>query len=511
MSGYFSELKPYINKLSELNILGSLRVIRAYFFDSFPCYDIKKPDFSGIENPQECKIPPYFIDFLIAVTLKYSTTCRSQKSLSQYSCRVQFMRKLDEVYNKVNKELFEDITVGLKSYVFSQYNKQNDCHIHEMIYKCYYLYSGPLLSQYIQNTIGVTIEQYITIVISMNWVFSHQYSCKIDEFSRRMVGNGKEFTEKEFDKVLSLFLTTLHDIRDRLNIDFSNTLFLSYNNSLHVCKPIIKEGDSYYCPIPIYILKSGFDGLQYTLNLKTEENKSLNKEVSKRFEDYVGDQLDYYASKDEKFEYVKEVVYNKTQNKSSDWIVYDEKCVLFIDCKLKKLTIDAIAQTTLNKQIFYDNLAGCPFSKREDVKKLKEKQDSALAKDLIELGVDLGKILCCYVDWVNGKILEFPKYSEEYNIMAIVLTLEETFVINELKGLIDEVARRYVKAKKGFIPKNIKTSIISSSTFDASIPIIAECGIYNHVFKDEFEYKDDGIINTFLENKFDDFNNKKNL
>jgi len=106
-------------------------------------------------------------------------------------------------------------------------------------------------------------------------------------------------------------------------------------------------------------------------------------------------------------------------------------------------------------------------------------------------------------------IPEFPKFSQKYDIMAVVLTLEETFANLELKDLINEVAWSYVKGKKGNILNNIRTSIISSSTFDASIPIIAKYGIYNHVFKENFDFNknedNEVLVNEFLGNKFDDF------
>ena len=509
MSDYFRELKPYINKLSEFNVWDSLFVIRQYFHKSFPNYDLEKPDFSGIENPNGCQIPVYYTDFLIAATLKYSTTCRTQKSIRQYSQRSKLMLKLNEVYEKANKEQLEDVFVWLKSYVFSQYKMQHNGLFYERLYKYLYLYSGPLLSKHIQSIIGVPIDRYIKIVTLLYFEFSRQFSHKIDGFSRYMVGNGQLFTEQEFDRVQNLLYTTIPDIKKSLEIDFSNKLFLSHNNSLHVGAPIIKDEEFYYCPIPIYILNSGIDGLQYRLSLKNRENATLNKEVATRFEDYVGEQLYYYANKNNKFKFIKEVQYNKQQNKSSDWIVYDEKCILFVDCKLKKLTIEGIAATTLDKQLFKDNLSRCTFANRSVVEELKNAQDCALAKDLVELGVDLGKIICCCVDWKKGMIPEFPKFSQKYDIMSIVLTLEETFVNLELKDLINEVAWSYVKGKKGNILNNIRTSIISSSTFDASIPIIAKYGIYNHVFKENFDFNknedNEVLVNEFLGNKFDDF------
>lgn len=506
MSDFYRELKPYMNKLSEFNVWDSLFVIRQYFHHTFKNYEIEKPNFSEVEAPFRCQIPVYFVDFLIAASLKYSTTCRASKSLRQYKHRIQLLKKVDEVYNKANKEQYDDIFVWLKSYMFSQFKMQHFELFYERLYKYSYLYSGDKISKHVYEVIGVPIDMYIKIVTLLYFVFSQRYNYEYDGFTNYMVGDGTQFSDKDFNLVLSRLITTINEIKASIKIDFSNRLFLLHNDAIHVTKPIIRDGNTIYCPIPTYILNSGIDGLQYIVNLKSPENKPLNDEVATRFEEYIGIQLEYYANKNIPFHYIKELEYNKKQNKTSDWTIYDDACVVFLDCKLKKLTIDGISATTLDKELFKNNLSSCSFKNRKSIEELKDLQDSALAKDLVELGIDLGKILCCYVDWKNGKIPNMPNYSEKYNFKAIVLTLEETLCILELKELIDEVAYRYVKMKKGVCIKDMSTSIISSATFDKSIPIISKQGIYHHVFEDNFEYKDDNNeINDFLSKRFDAF------
>lgn len=506
MSDFYRELKPYLNKLSEFNVWDSLFVIRQYFHNTFTNYEIEKPNFSEIEAPFRCQIPVYFADFLITASLKYSTTCRASKSLRQYKHRIKLLEKVNEVYNKANKEQHDDIFIWLKSHMFSQFKMQHFELFYERLYKYLYLYSGENISKHLQEVIGVPIDRYIKIVALLYFVFSQKFNYEHESFTKYMVGDGTRFSDKEFNLVLSQLITTIQEIKASIKVDFSNRLFLLHNDAIHVRKPIIRDGNTIYCPIPTYILNSGIDGLQYILNLKSPENKPLNDEVAKRFEEYIGKQLKYYANINIPYHYIKEFEYNKKQNKTSDWMVYDDACVVFVDCKLKKLTIDGISATTLDKDLFMKNLSSCSFKNRRSIETLKDSQASALAKDLVELGIDQGKILCCYVDWKNGKIPNLPNYSEEYHFKAIVLTLEETLCILELKELIDEVAYRYVEMKKGVSLRNMSTSIISSATFDKSIPIISKQGIYRHVFEDNFEYKDDNNeINDFLRDRFDSF------
>lgn len=506
MSDFYRELKPYMNKLSEFNVWDTLFVIRQYFHNTYTNNKIEKPNFSKIEAPFRCQIPVYFMDFLITASLKYSPTCRASKSLRQYKHRIHLLKKLDEVYNKANNEQYYDIFVWLKSYVFSQFKMQDDDFLYERLYKYWYIYSGEKLSKHVQEVIKVPIDRYIKIVALLYFVFSQKFDYEYEVFIKNMAGDGTKFSDKEINLVLSWLIIPIKDVKESIKVDFSNKLFLLHNDAIHVKKPIIRDWNTIYCPIPTYILNSGIDGLQYILNLKSPENKPLNDEVATRFEEYIGSQLEYYANKNIPFHFIKELEYNKNQNKTSDWIIYDDACVVFVDCKLKKLTIDGISATTLDKELFMKNLSSCSFKNRKSIEQLKDLQTSALAKDLVELGIDQGKILSCYVDWKNGKIPNLPNYSEKYHFMAIVLTLEETFCSFDLKELIDEVAYRYVEKKKGVNLKNMITSIISSATFNKSIPIISKQGIYRHVFEDNFDYKDDSNeINDFLRKRFDAF------
>ena len=187
--------------------------------------------------------------------------------------------------------------------------------------------------------------------------------------------------------------------------------------------------------------------------------------------------------------------------------MYDNECLLFIDCKLKKLTIDAILETKLDRVKFDSTIDSIKFGNRKSVEQLISMQDSPLVKDILEIGIDLGKILCCCEDWKNGKIPSLPPFTKNYQIKAIVLTLEETFCGHFIiKEMVDKVAFKYVLDKKKSFPQNVKTSIISSSTFDNSIPLISKYGIYNHVFEDNFEYKEGkNESNEFLSMKFDEF------
>lgn len=507
MSDYYRELKSCMNKLSEFNIWDSLFVIRQYILKAFPNYNIAKAQFANIESPNYCIIPVYFIDFLTVATLRYSSTLRSDKSIRQIKYRLPLMRKFDDVYNRSNKENFGVIFIWLKSYMLSQYKMQHYAFFADRIYKYYYLFSSQQLSQCVKTELKIPIDQYIKLVMMLYYAFSRKFDYSRNELYK-FVADGTHFSEQELKIVLGLLCKDIYQVKEEVKVDFSNTLFLTHNDSIHVSSPIIHDKGKFYCTIPTYILNAGIDGLQYKLELKKQHKSSLNHELSSRFEDYVGLQLKFYCRKEHPFNFIKEVIYKKGQNKTSDWIIYDNDCIIFADCKLKKLTINSISQTSLNRSIVDNVVNSGLFSTREKIKELISLQESDLMKDIIEIGIDLGKILCCYVDWKNGIIPGLPAFNPNIRFKALLITLEETFGgMGELNEIINRIAYAYVKAKKGIDLSGIDMGIISSSTFDKSIPIIAAIGIKQHVFEEQFEYNDKTklIHNEYLSQCFDSF------
>ena len=108
---FYRQLKPVLNKLSQLNVWDSLYVIRQYLNDSFKNYDLEKPHFVNIEDRKNCPIPAYLVDFMILATLKYSSMLKSDKSLRQLKVRRGIMPFVHDAYEKARYEKDEDILI----------------------------------------------------------------------------------------------------------------------------------------------------------------------------------------------------------------------------------------------------------------------------------------------------------------------------------------------------------------------------------------------------------------
>ena len=503
---FYRQLKPVLNKLSQLNVWDSLYVIRQYLNESFKNYELDRPHLSTIENHSECPIPAYLIDFMISASLRYSSTLRSDKSLKQLKIRRGIIPPVHDAYEQARYEKDEDILIWLKAYMQNQIKMQHSDFFANRVFKYYYLYSTPGLTELMQSKLGVTSENYFKLVTLYYFVFSKKF-CYIDkELERSIVADGSRFTAEEARTVLSLLCRDICYIKENISVNFSRKMFLCHNDAIHVRYPIQKDGNLLYSTVPTYILNAGVEGLQFHLDLKSKANVELNGELASRFEDYVGEQLEYF-SRQGKFNYIKELTYKRGQNKTSDWIIYDEQCIMFLDCKLKKLPISSILEIELRRDELKDALGSGKLKKRETIEELKKQQTSTLVKDIIELGVDLGKILCCYCDWKEGKIDRLPSYRDDLAFCATLLTLEDTFCgVFEIKEYIDDIAYRYVYEKRGVNLERVKTYIIASATFDNDIPEIALQGLASYINTDRFEnHERRSEQNAYLKEGFDRF------
>lgn len=497
MANYYRELKPALNKLSELNIWDSLLVIRQYFMSTIYNYNIARTHFEDIESPRDFPIPPYLVDFMISATLRYSTTLTSKKSLKQAKQRKAIIRLFLDAFDNANREHDDDILIWLKTYIMNQQKMQHQEFFGDRVYKYLYLYSAPDLSEHLSNRLGMDIKKYFRLVMVLYFAFSRLFYYTYENLRDSVVGNGTRFNEKDLRLILNVLSDTLTHIKETITVDFSNKLFVCYNDAIHVSKPVIWDENTLYCTVPTYILNAGIEGLQYRLDIKSKENTCLNSIFATRFEDYVGLQLEYY-SKGGKFKFIKELTYLKGQNKTSDWIIYDDQSIVFLDCKLKKLTIRSIMETSLDREQLNQILKSGKLNTKKNIEDLQKEQQSPLIKDLIGIGVDLGKILCCYCDWRDGKIKELPAFSDRIHITASVLTLEETLCNEvEIKNCIDRIANQYVLEKKGIALERIDTRVISSIDFDGNIPYIGENGLTRYV-DNKYQVPD----NSYLENRF---------
>lgn len=515
MNDYYRMVKPVLNKLSELNIWDSLYVIRQYACSYNDNLGFQKPHFESIEEYQKFSIPPYFVDFLIEASLKYSDLKEIQTSHNLYSknislrqlkTRSKIVSCLSEAYNDANKNATTEVELWLKAYVQSQRKMQHYEVFTDRIITYYDLFKSANVAKKVQEELRMDIDEFFQLILLFFHYFSNHFSCSMEDLVSYL-SEGSRKKELNVMKVLYMLSISLEDLKKDLKLDFSEKMFFILNDAPHIKHPIfVNEDMLLYCPIPIYILNNAVEGLQYHLDLL--KDAKLYNEYATNFENYVGNLLASYG-KTGKYKYTKEFSYDKGQNKTSDWLIYDDKCIIFLDCKLKKLPIVSIKNLSLDDQEVLAFLTSEHLSNRKKREENLRKIGNSLAQDIIQLGIDLGKILCCYCDWKLGKLPAEIPYNNNLAVSAVILTLEETYCdMQRMKMLIDKVAIEYVKVKKGMDLdlSVIKTNIISCTDFNSSIPFIEKDGLYKHVVENDFKIEDNNYLrNEYLRKRFSDF------
>lgn len=509
VNDYYTIVKPQLNKLSKFNILDSLYVIRQYVLYSFNGYKLNEPDFRYIENSQKCKIPVYLADFLIANIIKYGSIVTTNTTLRDYKSRKDVISYWHNIYEECNRIAMEpNALIWLKSYVFTQYKMQHFEHIYYKLYKYYFLYKSNKVDNYIDKKMELNIHRYFVAVLFLFFYFTKTYSTEISKLYETMSYGDKYWSEKEIKTILDMVSIDLKTIKYQIKPNYDYRLIFNfYNDSLHVQKPIIVDKNKLYCPVPIYILNAAIEGLSYYVDLRSSADEY--KEFAENFENYIGEQLQYYKNIRHSFNLSKEVVYKKNL-KSSDWIIWDHCNIIFIDCKLKKMSIIGIQEITIKDNDIETLIDAGYLSSNRKREEIKKTLSPGLVKDIMELGVDLGKIFKCYLDYKNKDIMSLP-YLPNLKFRAIVLTLEECYCnIYHIKQKILRVANEYikVKTKKEHIFKESDFLILSSSDFDKNVPNLGFNNIDNFWSKLNNPSQEKDIIeNSYLSNKFDDLFN----
>lgn len=502
MNNFFRIIKPFFNECSKLGTKDTLSVVWEYYMYYFQKdYYYAHP--KQVSEISLYPIPPFMFDIMIEAVLKYSSSI-SEKSLCSIETRKRVIGKLQPGLDFVYKDCSDLNPFNwLKSYIYNQAKMQIVEGYIEKACKYYYLYSTPSLSSVVSDKFKLDILTYVKTSLCLYQLFMESCVYKRDELIRYFKGM---LNYQQFSLVLSNFCSNKLDYKfnkvDRIDVTLSCTLYA--NNAKFISKPFIMDGDEIMCPIPLYILNSMLDGLQYHLCLKDKQNMDCNKELAQNFENYIGELLSNSVSS-KAFTFTKEIDYmDKSNKKTSDWLLQESDMVVFMDCKLKKLTVSSLKEIQICKTDINLALKSKYLSSRKSIKELHALVKNPLSIDIIDFGIDLGKIFCCYYDWKDNKIQSYP-YSSNKKFCAIILTLEENYCnAFDIKDEIIRIAKQYVLEKKGEdIDINSNNAIIMSSLyFSDFVSSAAVDGLSTAINNEVSSSTSSSSMGTYLENDF---------
>lgn len=482
---YFSQIKPVLNKLSVLNVYDSLYVVRAYLQNT-ENGNINRNFISGVNHSGANSIEVWFADFMIANIIKYSDDLPCSKSLRDVNTRHAICNKIEELHREVShKQMDEEVFVWLNSYIFNQFKilgKDNEL---RALYRYYCLYKTPKIRAYAEDKMGMPLDAYFKMAFFVYALFAGNghFHVKEDYFIPKRK-SFDELTQTALKYVLSQISKPLPELKqlckDYCSYD-DDKMFGFFNDAPHVKYPLIKDKGGYFCTIPNYIPTALLDGLYYRLDIPNSGDPDVNKEFSENMENYLGLILEHFLEAS-KVKCRQEITYDvgkrKTQ-RTSDWILWDEKDICFMDCKTKRISVKGKQAVTVDDEEIERVVRNKPFSSTRKRKEIDEAIPEGLTKDLIALGIGVGKVYVSYDDYRAGNITEFP-YMEGKNFHAVIVTLEESLSNTPgYKDRIMKVAQSYRDAKSEYSEPIDEKSVkmLSVKNLEECTCVIAKDGI----------------------------------
>lgn len=401
----------------------------------------------GIEKSDSNIIMPNYSDFLTAVSIIYSSELpRCKHTLRDQNNRGVLVKFLENFSHKVDVEsMNKGAFLWLKSYVFNQ-EKQFQRNPIEQVFRYYSIFSFPGVIERIEEKIGMPFKTFIYCAFWIYTQFKDGFNVRINKIHTGIEYEKIPFSEKNllttFD-ALSIDFALLKKIT-KDEMDYSREFIFNNPDYPHIKYPLFNYDNICFCVNPRYLIDKFTENV-YNL---AEIFKGDNIAYGQSFENYVGkiliETIQYYSI--ENVNVIPEQIYNKGQNKTSDWIVQDKENIVFIECKAKKLTTISKVETEINEAFIKDVVEKQWFSK-ENKRKYIDSCENALTRDTIIIGMGIGKMYKVCNDYLNNKIDTLPFNSSQI-LRPILVTMEEWFAgIPNIDDAITEIAKGYLRYK----------------------------------------------------------------
>jgi len=278
--------------------------------------------------------------------------------------------------------------------------KSNSNNYINVSYRYFLIFSDPKITTHIEKFIGISYIDFLRCALWLHAVFSRRYKVPKSYFMRENT-QFTSFSKINMTKTLKLLSLPIIKLREELKktVTYDEDIFI-FQGNCHLEYPIIDEGKNLYCLFPEHLLSQALSGIYYMTKIYESEFDLANA-FGKSFERYVGIILSK-NNEQGKYDISEEIVFEYKHNtlKTSDWIVFSDTEIIFIECKTKRLRLPS---KTLEK-----------FSETLD-------EDIAFIAHAI---IQLYKIADHYK---SGNISELV-FDPMKKIRLIVITMEEWFI-----------------------------------------------------------------------------------
>ena len=430
----FSLYKPFRNFLRKTDLVGCLKGIHSHsnhilFGKDLFVNIIKAPSgYSVARNFSdfiEYGLMPWDLNILAKEVIIHSEMIGEKKTFEDWNVLADAANKLKFIQNKITKiyvskanVLGEMHRLSHQQFVWQRRPQMVD------IAKYWKLYSDPDLKKLLYKTTHLQVDDLYLLGFAFIGFFLGKFAIYYPpNIEIRHLNN------RHVEKFLKRFCLCLEDLKKRLSFEQEmNDKFTYAYNSLHAY-PLIKlqyeNRDAIVCPIPALLFKRITEGLYYEICKQPE----FAEVFGKSFQRFIGIMLNLGGDGLKVF---KEEVYDKHKKRTVDWIVYDKNAALFVECKAKRMTIEAKAALLDDREL--------------------HKQLDIMADSVVQVYKGI-------IDYKDNKYPQI-KYNLKTKVYPVIVTLEEWFLFGDtLIPLLNE------KIKNKLSNLNIAESILESSPY----------------------------------------------
>ncbi len=414
------------------------------------------------------------LEILAREILIHSEVSYPKKSLSKWNYLSNGINKLKAIEGEIAKKyikkdnVIKEISVRIPNLQFEWNSKANQ----ETLLRYYEIFSDEKLDKILKDKTGLTAKNFYFINLALTGAFLSSPAVNYPIYDIEL----EEMNAKDIENFLELFAIDINKLRNLLiEENEKNDKFLFPSSSMRdfpIIKMLYRGSNCLVCPLPTLLFWRASKGLYYQIC----REKGFGNAFGRSFENYIGKVIEK-SNINKSFNAIAEIIYSKGQEKSSDWLIYDEESIIFVECKTKRLPISA--------RFSLDNLS--------------------LENEIEKMAGNIVKVYKTISDYKNNKYEKFA-FDKNKTIFPLIVTLEQWYFF----GTIPEQLKK--KVAKKLEEKNIPVeclsempySICGSDEFETIMQIINQTKILPFMKKKVFDKeKYSHMFKAFIDNEFD--------
>lgn len=450
------EYRPFRNYIRRFDLVQSLLDVWRYSLyvtenQPLPVDDAFRSSISPFKDLRKY-LYPWDLDILARelVLNAGSKGDRSLKTWEHLAAAVNHLRRLDDAAFRSNGCEPPDVIFELHRLAHRQFPWQISAGIAPMM-RALKVYGDTGVDAIVVRELGMTARQFMLLGMAVGGHFMKKHVMSINQ-DYEMLGISKESSNAFFSRITCTVEQLREETKKRQSYDCD---WLYTWNPLEE-RPLIGFDpafpDRIICPIPRYLSRRTSGGLFFDL----VKSAGFDNRFGDSFQSYIGEVIKATCPAPN-FTALCEKQYHdgKYKKHGVDWLLSDKTGHLFIECKAKRLTLNA---KTLSDPVALD------------------KDLDVMAHAIVQHYRNIKDALKSLTRWVPDGLPIYP----------LILTLEEWFIISPrvLEMLNKHVGRLLSEAGIDMkVLEDMPYTIASAQEFEITSQIIAQVGIFSVMSK----------------------------